>query len=118
MGDESNIEAVLRKSSPQVRELAETLRKLIREVVPEVAERGYTGWGNIVYDHNGVFCYIAPLKDSVNLGFYRGIDLPDPEGLLRGTGKSLRHVKIKKSEDINADVLQSLVLEAYRLTED
>ena len=40
------------------------------------------------------FCYISAFKAYVNLGFYYGAVLPDPEGLMEGTGKNLRHIKI------------------------
>ena len=88
---------------------------LVRQAAPEATERGVKGWGNIVYERKGIFCYIGPQKSWVNLGFYRGVDLPDPEGLLEGTGKGLRHVKVKKAEDIHTDTLQQLVKDAYRL---
>lgn len=41
------------------------------------------------------YVYILPYTSWVNLGFYKGVDLPDPEGLLEGTGKKLRHLKIR-----------------------
>jgi hypothetical protein len=44
------------------------------------------------------FCYLAPQRDRVNLGFFHGSDLPDSDGLLEGTGKELRHVKVKSVE--------------------
>jgi hypothetical protein len=44
------------------------------------------------------FCYLAPQRDRVNLGFFHGSDLPDPDGLLEGTGKKLRHVKVRSVE--------------------
>ena len=40
------------------------------------------------------YAYIAAQRSYVNLGFYHGAMLPDPDGLLEGTGKRLRHVKI------------------------
>ena len=41
------------------------------------------------------YAYIMPQKRWVNLGFYHGVTLPDPDGLLEGTGKKLRHVKVR-----------------------
>ena len=117
MTGDCKVEQVLRGCPPELRDVAEALRRLVKGAAPRASERGYTGWGNLVYDNNGMFCYIAPLKDSVNLGFQRGIDLSDPEGLLRGTGKSMRHVKVRKREDIRADALSRLVTEAYRVNE-
>ncbi len=41
------------------------------------------------------YTYILPHKNWVNLGFYKGADLSDPDGLLGGPGKKLRHIKIR-----------------------
>lgn len=55
------------------------------------------------------FCYIGVYKDHVNLGFNYGAELPDPEGLLQGSGKLLRHVKISDPEDLSNSALRRLV---------
>ena len=78
METDDKVEQVLKTCSPRVRQIVESLRKLVRDAAPGAEERGYTGWGNIVYVHHSMFCYIGPQKDSVNLGFHRGVDLPDP----------------------------------------
>lgn len=57
----------------------------------------------------GAICYIKPLKDSVNLGFFHGAKLEDPKGLLQGTGKSLRHIKFKKLEHIDIEGVKALL---------
>ena len=54
-------------------------------------------------------CYIALHKDHVNLGFNQGAELPDPEGLLEGPGKMLRHTKITEPEDLRDPALRSLL---------
>lgn len=115
MATDNQVEQVLQGRSPEIRDLVEALRALVRKAAPESSERGYTGWGNLVYDHNGMFCYIAPLKHSVNMGFHHGVELADPEGLLRGSGKGMRHVKVRKPEDIQQHAFSGLVREAYRL---
>lgn len=114
MATNNNVEKVLQSCPPEVKGLAEELRGLVRQAAPKATERGYTGWGNLAYDHNGRFCYIAPLKNSVNMGFHRGVQLADPEGLLRGSGKGMRHVKVRKHEDIRADAFGGLIRQAYR----
>jgi hypothetical protein len=63
----------------------------------------------------GPVIYIAPLKDSANLGFMDGVDLPDPRGLLKGTGKRLRHIKIKTVDDIDAEAFTALLRAAVAL---
>ncbi|MCX7878513.1 MAG: DUF1801 domain-containing protein [Ignavibacteria bacterium] len=57
----------------------------------------------------GEICYIKPLKDSVNLGFFHGAKLNDRKKLLQGTGKLLRHVKFKKKENIDIDGMKELL---------
>jgi hypothetical protein len=41
------------------------------------------------------YAYLAPKRDWVSLGFLRGTDLPDPAGLLEGTGARMRHVEVR-----------------------
>jgi hypothetical protein len=50
----------------------------------------------------------------VNLGFYYGAGLPDPEGLLEGSGKELRHIKIHTLEQVKQPAVRKLVEEASR----
>ena len=82
---------------------------------PGAVEHGHAGWGNVAYEAKGVFCYIAPLKDSVNLGFHRGVELRDPHGLLEGNGKSMRHLKIRSIDEIDMDAVGALVRQAAEL---
>ena len=115
MATDPGVAEVLEMCSPQTRQLAEELRTLVREAAPEAEERGQKGWSTISYLHNGIFCYIGPQKSWVNLGFYRGVELSDPKGVLEGTGKGLRHVKVRKPEDMRVDAFKALVREAFKL---
>jgi len=54
-------------------------------------------------------CAIAPYKSYVNLIFAKGARLPDPEGLLTGTGKHARHVKIRSAEDVVRPGVKALI---------
>ena len=82
-----------------VRDIAWRLRELIIKIYPEVVEVpwphqktvGYVVGPKKMSEH---FCYLAPQRDRVNLGFFHGAQLADPDGLLDGTGKKLRHVKV------------------------
>ena len=59
------------------------------------------------------YVYILPYKSWVNLGFYRGSSLEDPSGLLEGTGKNMRHVKIR-SVDMTANAgIKDLIYRAF-----
>lgn len=96
-----------------VQAIARRLRDLVLDVMPQ-ANEVVTGHKNISYSTDagmmkGGMVYIAPFKDSVNLGFVDGIDLPDPNNLLAGTGKRLRHIKFKTTEQV--DLLESQLRE-------
>ncbi|HVT87612.1 MAG TPA: DUF1801 domain-containing protein [Tepidisphaeraceae bacterium] len=60
------------------------------------------------------FCYVNAFSAHVNVGFFLGAGLPDPHGLMEGTGKFMRHVKIKSSDEINQVALEELIMAAYR----
>ena len=58
------------------------------------------------------YCYVLPYDNWVNLGFYRGADLEDPEGLLEGTGANMRHVKVRAVDAVPERALRDLVEQA------
>jgi hypothetical protein len=60
----------------------------------------------------GKFCYLHRTKDHVTIGFDRGASLRDPQGLLEGTGKLMRHVWIRAFVDIDRPALLALLHEA------
>jgi hypothetical protein len=60
------------------------------------------------------FGYVDAFKDHVNLGFFDGASLEDPAGLLEGTGKRGRHVKLRPGREIDAGALAALVEAAYK----
>jgi hypothetical protein len=107
-------EGAISRSSEQVREIAEELRKLIIETYPEVVEVPWPKQKNIGYgvgpkkmsEH---FCYIGAFKEHVNLGFYYGTKLPDPQGLLEGTGRNLRHIKVKSPDAADQPAVRALL---------
>ena len=59
------------------------------------------------------FGYVNVFTAHVNVGFYHGAALPDPAGLLQGTGKFMRHVKLTPGTRANAAALISLINTAY-----
>ena len=108
------LEEILSQASPQSQALARRAEALIRGVMPGVVQVAWPKQKIISYgvgpkkmsEH---FCYIGVFKKHINLGFYYGAELPDPEGLLQGTGKLLRHVKITGEEQVDDPALQQLV---------
>ncbi|MCR9246092.1 MAG: DUF1801 domain-containing protein [bacterium] len=59
------------------------------------------------------FAYVDAFKAHVNLGFFRGAELEDSTGLLMGTGKYMRHVKLSPDREIDAIALRTLIDAAY-----
>jgi len=60
------------------------------------------------------FAYVNTFRAHVNVGFLRGSQLPDPTGLLEGSGKLGRHVKLRPGETVNSKALKALIDEAHR----
>ena len=59
------------------------------------------------------FAYVGVFKRHVNIGFFLGTELPDPANLLEGSGKRMRHVKVRPGESLDTAALQALIDSAY-----
>lgn len=82
---------------------------------PHGPERGTgsgTG-GDLPVVADAAFAYVDAFTAHVNVGFFNGADLADPAGLLVGSGKHMRHVKLKPGDDIDAAALTTLIASAY-----
>lgn len=62
---------------------------------------------------DAAFAYVDAFRAHVNVGFYRGAEIADPDGLLEGKGMLMRHVKIRPDQDIDDDALMDLIKAAY-----
>lgn len=90
------------------------LRQLILDVYPDAIE---LPWPKQHIASYGVgpkkmtehFCYIGVQRNYVNLGFYYGAQLSDPEQLLEGTGNNLRHIKIKTVDDVDRLAIRQMI---------
>lgn len=100
-----NVTDYIHKASKEQIETMELLRELIHKSVEGVSEE--IKWGFPVFGSSKDFAYLRYAKSHVTLGFYNIEKIDDPENLLEGSGKTLKHLKIKKKEDINNDVLSA-----------
>jgi hypothetical protein len=98
----------------ELRDVAEKLRKLVKKTVKGTKE-SVNSWKIPTLESNGPMCFFTVGKYHVTFGFLRGTSLPDPAGLLEGTGKNLRHVKLRTAEDVSKPALKELVEAAARL---
>jgi hypothetical protein len=84
-----------------MRECGEDVRELLHDGHPTAC----------VVD--AAFGYVNAFKHHVNVGFFRGAEIADPAGLLEGTGKFMRHVKLRPESQVDATALRKLIETAY-----
>ena len=113
----TEFDKILIQATPHVQSLTRQAKALIQEIMPEVVEVAWPtqkiiGYGVGPKKMSEHFCYIAVLKNRINLGFYYGADLADPTNLLEGSGKLLRHVKISQAAQLDDPAFRALVEQA------
>ena len=103
--------------SEDIQKITVALRKIILESSPTLIEE--FKWSMPNYSYNGLVCYLQASKKHVNLGFHKGNELQDKDtdNLLQGTGKTMRHIRIKKIEEIQPEAFTRLIKEAIALNE-
>lgn len=84
----------------------------MRDCGPDVRELLHDGHPTACVG-DAAFGYTNVFGSHVNVGFFRGADLPDPDRLLQGDGKYMRHVKLKPGVGVDAAALASLINVAY-----
>jgi hypothetical protein len=62
---------------------------------------------------DAAFAYVNAFSAHANIGFFHGAKLPDPGGLLEGTGKRMRHVKLRFGAEVDQEALADLIDHAY-----
>jgi len=102
------------KKAGKLSSVTKGVRALVKKTVAG-AEEYVNPWKIPTFDLNGPLCFYMAGKEHVTFGFFRGTSLPDPEKLLEGTGKHLRHVKVRSRADLRKSGLKKLLLEAARL---
>ena len=85
----------------------------MRDCGPDVRELFHDGWATVCVD-DAPFAYVSVAKAHVNVGFFHGDALRDPKRLLEGTGRFMRHVKLKPSSQVAEAALTALIAAAYR----
>lgn len=99
---------------PEICELSLAARRLIFEVYPRTVEviwpqQRTAGYGTGPKKMTEHFCWLAPFSRHLVFGFYYGSELPDPAGLLDGTGRLMRHAKLRSAEELDNPELRRLV---------
>jgi hypothetical protein len=114
---QGTFDELLEGVEPKLAAIARRLRAVIRNVEANTVETVRLGDNAATY---GVgpkkmtdgYAYIMPMRGYINLGFYQGALLADPKQLLEGTGKGLRHVKVRSLADADRPAVRALVAAA------
>jgi hypothetical protein len=114
---------LLAEYSPEVREMALQLRDLVRQLIPDAVEEvdlkdrllGFTFQPGT---YRGLILAIAPQRSYVNVMFSKGMELLaiDSAGLLEGTGKVARHVRVRTEDRVRDPALRALIQAAAERT--
>lgn len=104
----------LKDDNPALQKVVRGLRTLVKAAVPGV-KITVNSWGIPTFEAKDPFCFYMVGKNRVTFGFHYGTSLDDPERLLEGTGKNLRHVKLRTVEDLEKKGLKELVLAAAQM---
>jgi hypothetical protein len=106
--------AYARDDNPALQKVVRGLRSLVKAAVPGTKVT-VNSWGIPTFETKDPFCFYMVGKNHVTFGFHYGTSLADPHGLLEGTGKNIRHVKLRAVEDLEQKGLKKLVLAAAQL---
>lgn len=116
---EVTLDDFLSPYAPPVRELTLAARAVILRAFPDALELVDAPSKIIAYGRGRKYadlvCALAPFTSHVNLMFARGASLPDPAGLLQGTGKRARHVKLTSPADLEQPALLALLEAALEI---
>ena len=91
---------------------------LIRSVLPDAIEMLDPSANLVAYgsdrSYKGLICGVTLHKSHINIMFADGVNLPDPDGLLIGTGKKARHIKMSNLHDLNHPAIRTLLQSALK----
>ena len=102
-----------------VGELALALREMVLEEAPAAVEKlvrvyALVFWYSLTGRMSDAFCQVVVYSKGVNLMFNRGAELEDPDGVLVGEGKIIRHIKVRRPEDLKTPYLRKFIRAALK----
>jgi hypothetical protein len=107
------IDAYVKKAG-KLAGVAKSVRTLVKKTAAG-CEEYVSPWKTPAFDSNGPLCVFVMGKEHVSLAFLRGAALPDPEKLLEGAGKGVRHVKLRSLADVKRPGVKKLIVESAKL---
>ena len=98
----------INKAPDEQKRIMNIIRQLIHENVKKVQEE--FKWSRPVFGKEKDFAYLKTAKAYVTLGFFNFQKLDDPDNLLEGTGKDMRHIKLKSADTMDRDLLKKWII--------
>ena len=109
----ASFDAYEEDQSPKNRPIIGALRRFVKRAAPQLTES--VKWGNGCWiGSNGPVAYVYSAPEYVQFGFFNGSSLDDPDGLLEGEGQYVRHIKVRKTTDIDERAFAKLLKQAAR----
>jgi len=106
------IESWMGEHAGELGEIARRWFEVMRDCGDDVREVLHDGHPTACVQ-DSAFAYVNAFKAHVNVGFFLGAGLADPEGLLEGTGRFMRHVKLRPAVEVDGEALTKLIETAY-----
>ena len=106
------IDGWMKQHAGELGAIAQKWFEVMRKCGDEVRELLHDGCPTACLG-DAAFGYVNVFTSHVNVGFFQGTSLPDPARLLQGTGKFMRHVKLKPGTAANVAALRGLIEAAY-----
>lgn len=106
------IEVWMREHSGELGAIARRWFEVMRNCGDDVRELLHDGHPTACVS-DAAFGYVNAFTAHVNVGFFRGAEIADPERLLEGTGKFMCHVKLRPERNVDATALRKLIETAY-----
>ena len=110
---EKTVDAYITSLESWQAEIVSSVRQIVLKTAPQAEEA--IKWAQPIYSKNGPFAYIKAFKNSVNFGFWRGVDLADSQNILEGSGDKMRHVKLSSLEEIDEKAFADFIQQAVKL---
>lgn len=105
----ATIDDYIAGSAEAVRPLLTELRAFIHAAMPGATEAMRYGAPYFLNAHSVPVIYLFSSKDHVNFGFLRSNDLSDPDGVLRGSGKPSKHIRVYPDTSYDMDLLREFL---------
>jgi hypothetical protein len=106
------VEVWMHEHSGELGSIARRWFEVMRTCGNDVRELLHDGHPTACVD-DAAFGYVNAFRAHVNVGFFRGAEIADPENLLEGTGKFMRHIKLTPDGDVDPAALTKLIKTAY-----